>query len=106
MFRFLGQFFSNYKGWRFHTWRTLTSEDNEQKPEKSDVALYFIVHLPLGKNIQLLGFGQFSVTKRDRGFIFGIRLHLRRTNRNQRTVSDVDLYYIVHFSNKMFSYCS
>ena len=51
--------------------------------------LYALVHDQI---VQFL----FSVTTRYRGFILGIHLHLMKTNRNQLTVSDVDLYFMVH----------
>ena len=47
-------------------------------------------------NFRFCAWVSFSVTTRDRGFILGIHLHLGKTNRNQLTVSDVDLYFMAH----------
>ena len=40
-------------------------------------------------------------------FIPGIHLHLGKTNKNQSTVSDVDLYFMVFCTlKKKFSFCT
>ena len=54
------------------------------------------------KNIQSLHLGQFLSNYK--GFILGIHLHLVKTNRNQWTVSDDDLYFMVDCFWKKFQF--
>ena len=54
------------------------------------------MHMHLVKMFGFCAWVSFSVTTRDRGFILDLHLHLGKTNRNQGTISDDDLYFMGH----------
>ena len=93
----LHQFLSNYKGWRLHFWHSFTSW-KDQKKAMNWIWIGPIFHgsLHLENMFSFCALVSFSVTTGDWGFIFGIQVHLWKTNRKWLTVSDVDLYLMVH----------